>query len=251
MEIDGDITVWVSNGYAFARFEGETKAGPVMVQASAPLAMVRQRLIDERGNFVEGEGTHVVGEGEVQRVAKEAAVGNLRRLAPYALIPPGALATYYGMRALKRRRNRPGAPPPPAEGMEADEAVEGIDVGAEASKQAASLALSVAQQDPKVRAGMFLLRRARRAPRARRKIRNIKAHAAAGNPQARRDHAALVKAQKVRRAVALQQRAGGGDSAAARRLAAMRVPRPPLLLAESADGRRYHGFFAAWNRGAE
>ena len=27
MAIDGDITVWVSNGYAFARFEAESKTG--------------------------------------------------------------------------------------------------------------------------------------------------------------------------------------------------------------------------------
>ena len=250
MAIDGDITVWVSNGYAFARLEAETKAGPIIVQASAPLAAVRQRLMNEAGEFVEGEGLDQVGEGEVHRVAKNAAVGNLRRLAPYAFIPAGGLATYYGVRALRARRRRGGgAPrPPEQEGPDTEEAVEGVEIGDAATNQAASLAVTVAKQDPRVRAGMFLLRRARKDPRARRRIRAINAHAAAGNPQAQRDRAALVRAQRVRRAMALKQ--SKKDRGAARRLAAMKVPGPPTLATEVTPSR-YRGFFAAWERGLE
>jgi hypothetical protein len=251
MAIDGDITVWVSNGYAFARLEAETKAGPIIVQASAPLAAVRQRLMNEAGEFVEGVGAEMVGEAEVHRAAKSVAVGNLRRLAPYALLPPGALATYYGLRALKRRRQRPGAPPRPPERDTSDDqdGVEGIEIGASsAANQATSLALSAATQDPKVRAGMFLLRRARKDPRARRKIRAIKAHAAAGNPRAQQDQAALARAQKVRQAMAADQRSK--DSGAARRLAALKVPGPPMLASRMGPSR-YRGLFAAWDRGVE
>lgn len=250
MAIDGDITVWVSNGYAFARLEAETKAGPIIVQATAPLAAIRQRLLNEAGEFVEGEGMAEVGEAEVHRAAKNAAVGNLRRLAPYAFIPAGGLATYYGVRALqRRRRRRAGAmSPPPGDSPDADDAVEGTEIGDAATNQAASLAVTVAKQDPRVRAGMFLLRRARKDPRARRRIRAINAHAAAGNPQAQRDRAALVRAQQVRQAVAVQQ--GRKDRGAARRLAALKVPGPPPLATELAPSR-YRGFFAAWERGLE
>jgi hypothetical protein len=255
MATDGNITVWVSNGYAFARLESETKAGPIIVQASAPLAVIRQRLMDEQGDFVEGEGDHLVGEAEVHRAAKNAAVGNLRRLAPYALVPAGGLATYYGVRAMRRRRHgRPGSPPP-RELPEDENSIEGAEIGDAAARQAGALALTVAKQDPKVRAGMFLLRRARKDPRARRKVKVIKARAAAGDPIAQRDQKTLVRAHRVETALARQQREK--DRAAARRLALLKVPRPPLSLARATRPEggmvtsRYRGFFAPWERGAE
>jgi len=248
MAIDGDITVWVSNGYAFARFEAESKAGPIIMQASAPLAAVRQRLVNEAGELMEGEEDHVVGEAEVHRAAKDAAVGNLRRLAPYIFFPPGPHSAVLAL-ARRRRRKRPAAPPPRRpEPVDDDDDVHGTEIGAASGDQAKSLALTVAKQDPRVRAGMFLLGRARKDPRARRRIRAIHAHAAAGNPRAQRDRAALLQAQKVRQVLAADQRKQDG---AAKRLAAMKIPGPPPLLAARAAPSRYRGIFAAWERGTE
>jgi len=247
MAIDGDITVWVSNGYAFARFEAESKTGPIIVQASAPLAAVRERLMNEAGGFVEGEEDHMIGEAEVHRAAKDAAIGSLRRLAPYIFNPPGPHSVVLAL-ARRRRRQRPAPPPRRPEPVEDDDDVEGTEIGDASADQAKSLALTVAKKDPRVRAGMFLLGRARKDPRARRRIRAIHAHAAAGNPRAQRDRAALLQAQKVRQVLASDKRRQDG---AAKRLAAMKVPGPPPLLAARTEPSRYRGVFAAWDRGAE
>jgi hypothetical protein len=251
MAIDGHITVWVSNGFAFARMQADTKAGPIIVQASAPLAAVRRRLEGEAADFVEGDEPARVGEAAVHRAAKGAAVGNLRRLMPLALLPPGALATYEIAKALRGSgQKRPAPAPRRAAPDEDDDSVEGLEIGADApAKQAGAMALGVAQQDPKVRAGLFLLRRARKDPRARRQIRHIQAHAAAGNPQAKRDQAALLRAQKIRQGQALKQR--DKDRGAARKLVQFKVPGPPPLLASHKEPSRYRGFFAAWERGAD
>lgn len=239
MKCNGDIRVWVDGQRACARLTAEGHDGPIVVQASAPLADVRRRVerrLQENGHAVSGD--HPGFNALVNGVARSTALHRLEALAP-ALFVPGGVATFLAIRELKRRRRARELAKrrelemkriATDEARDFDEEFEDDDrddedddgdrrsagpygdtmvgwhrprnaptrasIGA-TQAQATNAALTVAQMNPQVRAGVSLIRFARRNPRARRQMNVIASRAQAGDPRARAQMRVLAKAKRV------------------------------------------------------
>jgi hypothetical protein len=106
MDIEGDIEVWTEGDVACARLKADTPEGPLVVQASAPLAPIRRRVAKDyarRGIEVSGEDPSY--QAAVKRLARRKALRRLSMVAPTAF-RRGGLASYVARRELARRRRR-------------------------------------------------------------------------------------------------------------------------------------------------
>jgi hypothetical protein len=212
MKFSGDIKVWVDDKRACARLTADGKEGPVVVQASAPIEMVRRRVkqaLEARGHEISGEQPGF--DALVNGVARSTALHRLERLAP-ALFVPGGVATFLAIREMRRRRRardlarlqRDAAMKPIGPGDEDDDEFEddeddygddedmtGEEVGwrrrhkrragAHVGAAGQDAALAVASATPQGRAGLTLFRLARRNRRVARTV----AKAQGGDPKAK------------------------------------------------------------------
>jgi hypothetical protein len=249
MKVNGEIKVWVDDKRACARLTADGKEGPVVVQASAPLALVRRhvrRKLAARGHEISGD--HPGFNALVNGVARSTALHRLEKLAP-ALFVPGGVATYLALREVRRRRRARDlarqqrdaamrAAGPEDEDFDDDDddgddfeddrgvfmgwrrprngrARRGAYVGA-AGKDAA---LAVASATPQGRAGLTLFRLARR----NRKVANVVARAQNGDPRAR----AQVRVMQKKIEVAQTRKPPAGLPAGRSPLALLAQQTPP------------------------
>ena len=245
MKFNGDIKVWVDDKRACARLTADGQEGPVVVQASAPLAMVRRRVkqaLEARGSEISGDqpGFNALVNG----VARSTALHRLERLAP-ALFVPGGVATYLALREIKRRRRarslarqqrdaamKPLGPEEDDDDREDFEDDEEDDddqggefvgwrrpknrrAGAHVGAAAKDAALTAASMTPQGRAGLTLFRLARR----NRRVERVVSRAQGGDPHAQ----AQVRVMK--------QRIAASQSKATSRLPG---PSPLALLSQPA-----------------
>ena len=267
MKFSGDIRVWVDDKRACARLTADGKEGPVVVQASAPLEMVRRHVkqaLEARGHEISGE--HPGFDALVNGVARSTALHRLERLAP-ALFVPGGVATYLALREMKRRRRardlarlqRDAAMKPIGPGedddddLEDDEYEDGADddmtgeevgwrrhgkrrVGARIGAAGTDAALAVASATPQGKAGLTLFRLARRNRRVARTV----AKAQGGDPRAK----AQVQVMTKRIQVAQARRAAPGLPLRPAPLALL--AQPPSRPATAATPAR-RGLFWPWD----
>ena len=106
MDIDGDIRVWTDGDKACASLRANGPEGPIVVQASAPLAPIRKRLVRalaRRGVSI--SGTEPGYGATVESIARKKALKRLRKMAPSAFGKRG-IASYVARRELAKRRRR-------------------------------------------------------------------------------------------------------------------------------------------------
>lgn len=106
MQIDGDIKIWTDGDKACARLYADGPEGPIIVQASAPLAPIRRRVeraFARRGVDVSGDDPGY--KATVDRLARRKALRRLAVVAPDAF-KRGGLASYVARRELVKRRRR-------------------------------------------------------------------------------------------------------------------------------------------------
>jgi hypothetical protein len=106
MDIDGDIRVWTEGDKVCARLHANGPEGPIVVQASAPLAPIRRRLVRafaRRGVTISGSEP---GYGAtIESIARKKALKRLQYMAPAAFSKRG-LASYIARSELMKRRRR-------------------------------------------------------------------------------------------------------------------------------------------------
>lgn len=287
MKCKGDIKVWVEGQRACARLTAEGSEGPIVVQASAPLADVRRRVarkLHEHGHEVSGD--HPGFTALVNGVARDTALHRLEMLAP-ALFVPGGVATFLAVRELRRRRRARAQAKQQQElamkrfaladqqnddrdlyddddrenhDEDDDEPDQGDDAygsslvgwnrprnrppGARIGAAATDAALAVAQTTPQVRAGMTLLKLARRNPRARRHVATIVARAQDGDPRARAQVRVLAKAKRVEKAENKQKAIAARRSPRATDRALLAPARSPH---QGPISSRLRDIFSAWH----
>ena len=109
MDIDGDIKVWTDGDKVCARLHADSPEGPIVVQASAPLAPIRQRVVRalaRRGVTISGDEP---GYGAtIESIARRKALKRLRLMAPRAFSKRG-LASFIARGELMKRRRRRNA----------------------------------------------------------------------------------------------------------------------------------------------
>ena len=109
MDIDGDIKVWTDGDKVCARLHADSPEGPIVVQASAPLAPIRQRVVRalaRRGVTISGDEP---GYGAtIESIARKKALKRLRLMAPRAFSKRG-LASFIARGELMKRRRRRNA----------------------------------------------------------------------------------------------------------------------------------------------
>jgi hypothetical protein len=247
MDIDGKIRIWNDQDRAFAELFIQGERGDINIRASAPLDDVRAGVARALGSMnVDVEGDPIGYDALVGRA------GRRRALRYLAWAAPGAATAAVATHELRRRRRRRlaaaqegrpiGAKPIDDEGFDREDAVEGVEVGS-AAKAGTKAALTVAQTNPNVRAGMFLLKTAKRNPKAARRVRRIALRANQGDPRAQR----AVRVLKVAKRVNAAQEAGllpsGRGASLGPAPAAPPIAPPPL-----ADSPM-RGPFKYWRRG--
>ena len=106
MDIDGDIRVWKDGEKVRARLCADGPEGPIVVEASAPLAPIRRRIVRalaRRGVAISGDEQ---GYGAtIESIARKKALKRLRVMAPSAFSKRG-LASYIARGELMKRRRR-------------------------------------------------------------------------------------------------------------------------------------------------
>lgn len=106
MDIDGDIRVWTEGDKVCARLHANGPEGPIVLQASAPLAPIRKRLVRalaRRGVTI--SGTEPGYGATIESIARKKALKRLRLMAPSAFSKRG-LASYIARSELMKRRRR-------------------------------------------------------------------------------------------------------------------------------------------------
>lgn len=106
MRIEGDIKVWTDGEKACARLFADGPEGPIIIQASAPLAPIRRkvaRMFARRGVTVSGNDTAF--KATVQQLGRRKALRRLQGMAPGAF-RKGGLGPYLARQELRRRRRK-------------------------------------------------------------------------------------------------------------------------------------------------
>jgi hypothetical protein len=267
--ISGELRIWTDGKQAHACIDAETSSGPVLFQASVPLALVRAKVLRSlarRGYPVArgGRKTEVL----VGFFGRRLALRRLARAVPRAFVP-GGLATHLSLRRFAGRR-LPGLPgrlllaperfSPSARLLPAaspvalatDEPIEGV--GYRELVGVAPVAVAAVTATPKIMAGAKLLSAAATSPKALAQVKRITSLAKAGNPAGKAALNTLKKAnifRKRKRAAAAVATAVPASAALALRSPTARSVTPSPSVPPPPRTKKRRRFFANWQRGVE
>jgi hypothetical protein len=268
----GEIKLWTDGDAARARIHAKTATGPLLLETSVPLAIVRAyvlRALAARGFPVQEVGPKAKAtETIVGRFGRRLALRRLKRAVP-AAFKPGGLAARLMVRQLRERglplaallsQGAPGALParmalaallsrraPGVSSTAGTDNIEGLGL-----HDMVGLPAPAAASD-KVRAGVRLLKAAATNPKALAKVKDIQALATAGNPAGKAALATLQAANRLRKRQVQSRAVPAAAAQAVQSQRARHVPAgaAPASPARSAASSKVRRIFSDWQRGVE
>jgi hypothetical protein len=268
--IAGELRIWTDGKQAHACIDAETSAGPVLFQASVPLALVRAKVLrslSRRGYPVASRARKT--EAIVGFFGRRLALRRLARAVPRAFVP-GGLTSHLSVRRFAARR-LPGLPgrllgaperfspsarllPPVSPAGLPEEPIEGV--GYRELVGVAPVAIAAVTATPKVMAGAKLLSAAATNPKALAQVKRITSLAKAGSPAGKAALNTLKKAnifrKRKRAAAAVAAAAVPASAALAVRSATARSVTPaPSVPPPPRGQKKRRRFFSNWQRGVE
>jgi hypothetical protein len=268
----GEIKLWTDGDAARARIHAKTRSGPLLLESSVPLAIVRAyvlRALAARGFPLHDAGPKAqAAETIVGKFGRRLALRRLKRAVPSAFKPgglaarllvkqlrerglplaallsqsavPGVLPTRLALQALLSRRA------PGASSTAGTASMEGVGLHDVVGLRAPAVISS------KVQAGVRLLKAAGSDPKALARIKNIRALATAGSPAGKAALSTLQAASRLRRR---QAQPAAVPAAAAQALQSSRARDVPRG-AGGQPGRPtgpgpFRRIFRDWQRGVE